>query len=84
MDKRMSAIALAVIGGLCVYAGVTGYHLDDALRVVLGKKPTKPLRGGLGRRMTGSQDMPKGVPITLGAKTPGGAPADPDNGPIQT
>ena len=70
MDKRMSAIALAVMGGLCIYAGVSGYHIDDALRVILGKKPKKEPRTGFGKKMVGTQDMPKGVPVTpSGTKT---------------
>lgn len=70
MDKRMSALALAVVGGLCIYAGVTGLRIDDALRVVLGKKPLKEPRPGFGKKMVGAQNMPKGVPITpTGVKT---------------
>lgn len=46
--KQLFAVAIVVGGALVIYAGVTGYHLDDALRVLSGKDPKQPPRSWFG------------------------------------
>jgi hypothetical protein len=49
-SKQVTAVAIVAGGALVIYAGVTGYHLDDALRVIAGKEPKQAPRSWFGVR----------------------------------
>jgi len=59
-NKEFLAIALVTAGALIIYAGMTGYHLSDALRVITGKSALAAPRAWFG--VTGGLPTP-GAPV---------------------
>lgn len=51
-QREIAALFLAASGGVIIYAGATGYHIDDALRVILGQKPIHDKRKGFSATTT--------------------------------
>lgn len=47
-SKQFVAVAILAGGALVIYAGVSGYRIDDALRVIAGKEPKQAPRSWFG------------------------------------
>lgn len=46
--KQFLSVGMLIGGAVVIYAGVTGYHVSDALRVLVGKKPIGQKRAAFG------------------------------------
>lgn len=64
-SREIAALIIGIAGAVIMYAGATGWHTDDALRVILGKPVPAghKKRGGFGKDSSvatgsGSQTRP--------------------------
>lgn len=80
-SREIAALVIGIAGAVIMYAGATGWHVDDALRVILGKPVpaghTK--RGGFGKdssTATGNGSQTKPAANITSTTTPQQPPID--------